>query len=206
MRNLEFVSLSIFLIAFGGSSANGQKKPDQSIAANVRENDRESLWTHRYANCDYGFYVILSKGYVGHGSHSPNPNHGFLIGLPDTSTTDFVSIDDKRFIWVNAEYNAYDLTSLKEVADWQVKISGEGKANFKLVSRSDTKLNGMPAKQVRYEYDSPYGKVIEEQVIAIRAGIFYEIGLRTLADDYKSDDEQFLKMLDNFRWWRIHYC
>ncbi len=183
-----------------------QRKPVQTAKWKSWETDSESQFTGRYANCDYGFYVLLPKGYLAHGNHSPNPNHGFLIGLPNTGITDLVSTDDKRFIWVNAEYNAYDLTSLNEVTDWQVKISGDGKTNFKVLSRGNTKLSGLPARRVRYEYDSSNGRVIEEQVITIRAGIFYEIGLRTLADNYNSDDEQFLKVLDNFRWWRIHYC
>jgi hypothetical protein len=188
------------------SAVEAQQKPVQTAKWKSPETDSESQFTGRYANCDYGFYVLLRKGYLAHGNHSPNPNHGFLIALPDTGITDFVSTDDKRFIWVNAEYNAYDMTSLKEVTDWQVKISGDGKTNFKVLSRGDTKLNGLPAKRVGYEYDGSNGRVIEEQVIAIRAGIFYEIGLRTVADDYKSDEVQFLKILDNFRWWRIHYC
>jgi hypothetical protein len=182
VKNLEFISLSILLFALGGSAANAQNKPDQSIRVDVRENDNESVWTHRYANCDYGFYVILPKGYIGHGNHSPSPNHGFLIGLPDTRITDVVSTDDKRFIWVNAEYNSFDLSSLKEAADWQMKISGEGKKDFRILQREDAKLNGLAAKRIRYQYEDSNGKVIEEQVIALRSGILYEIGLKTKAD------------------------
>src|SRR6266481_6956095 len=209
MKNLEFIGLSIFLLARGGSAANAQNKPDRSIRVDVRENDDESLWTHRYANCDYGFYVILPKGYIGHGDHSPSPNHGFLIGLPDAGRTDVVSIDDKRFIWVNAEYNSFDLSSLKEAADWRTQNSGEGKKEFKVLHREDTKLNGLAAKLIRYQYDQyegSSGTVIEEEVIALRAGILYEIGLRTNASDYKQDDDKFIRVLGNFRWWRIHYC
>jgi hypothetical protein len=68
------------------------------------------------------------------------------------------------------------------------------------------KLNGLAAKRIRYDYEGSNGTVIEEEVIALRAGILYEIGLKTTTDKYESDHEQFLKMLDNFRWWRIHYC
>src|SRR5260370_31072755 len=149
MKNLEFIGLSIFLLALGGSAANAQNKPDRSIRVDVRENDIESLWTHTYANCDYGFYVILPKGYIGHGNHSPSPNHGFLIGLPDAGRTDVVSIGDKRFIWVNAEYNSFDLSSLKEAADWRTQNSGDGKKEVKSLPREDTKHNRFTAQPTR---------------------------------------------------------
>lgn len=206
MKLLPILGLSALMLGMV-LVVKAQRKPAQTVKWKSWETDSESQFTGRYANCDYGFYVLLPKGYLAHGNHSPNPNHGFLIGLPDTGTTDVVSIDEKRFVWVNAEYNAYDLAnSLEEVTGWQLKISGDGKTNFKVTSREDAKLNGRPAKRVRYEYDSSKSKVIEEQIISIRAGIFYEIGLRTSADDFKSDEEHFLKMVDNFRWWRIHYC
>lgn len=51
------------------------------------ETESETLWRGRYANCDYGFYAMLPDGIVGHGSHSPSPNHGFLVALPDTGRT-----------------------------------------------------------------------------------------------------------------------
>ena len=183
-----------------------QQKPVQTAKWKAWETDSESQFSGRYANCDYGFYVLLPKGYLAHGNHSPSPNHGFLIGLPDTGITDVVSIDDRRFVWVNAEYNFFELSSLSEAADWRIKNSGEGKKEFKVLHREDTKLNGLAAKLVRYQYEGSSGSVIEEEVIALRAGILYEIGLRTNVGDYKQDDDQFLKVVGNFRWWRIHYC
>ena len=204
MRKFDAVRLFILVPVIATMSAEAQHKSARSAKADVRENYTESLWTREYANRDYGFYVLLPEGYVGHGSHSPNPNHGFLIGLPDPSTTGSVTLDDKRFVWVIAEYNPSDLNSLNEVADWRIKISGKGKSNFTVLSSSDTKLNGLPAKHLRYEYGSANAKVIQEKVIALRGNILYEIGLTTTADDYKKDEEQFLKMLNNFRRWRIH--
>ena len=183
-----------------------RQKPVQTAGGKSWETDSESQFTGRYANCDYGFYVLLPEGYLAHGNHSPSPNHGFLVGLPDTGKADAVSIDDKRLIWVNAEYNSFDLSSLKEAAAWRTKSSGVGKTGFRVLRREDTKLNGMAAKLIRYQYQGPSGMVIEEEVIALRAGILYEIGLRTSAGDYKQDDDQFVRVIGNFRWWRIHYC
>lgn len=188
------------------SIAGAQQEPVEKAEWKAWETNSESQFTGRYANCDYGFYVLLPRGYLAHGNHSPSPNHGFLIGLPDTGSTSVVSIDDKRFIWVNAEYNSFDLSSLKEAADWRTNSSSKGKKEFKVLRREDAKLNGLAAKLIRYQYQGSSGTVIEEEVIALRAGILYEIGLRTTAGDYKQDDDQFLKVIGNFRWWRIHYC
>jgi hypothetical protein len=205
IRFFRLLRLSVLLLAML-AVAEAQQKPVRTAKWKAWETDSESQFTGRYANCDYGFYVLLPIGYLAHGNHSPSPNHGFLIGLPDTGRTDVVSTDDKRFIWVNAEYNSFDLSSLKEAADWRTQSSGEGKKEFKVLHREDTKLNGLAAKLIRYQYEGSSGTVIEEEVIALRAGILYEIGLRTNASDYKQDDDQFLRVIGNFRWWRIHYC
>jgi len=194
MRLFNACRLSVLPVAMV-LVASAQQKPAQTTKWKSWETDSESQFTGRNANCDYGFYVLLPKGYLAHGNHSPSPNHGFLV-----------STDDKRFIWVNAEYNSFDLSSLKEAADWRTKSSGEGKKEFKVLHQEDMKLNGLAAKRIRYDYEGSNATVIEEEVIALRAGILYEIGLRTTADKYESDHEQFIKMLDNFRWWRIHYC
>jgi hypothetical protein len=205
MKLPHILRLSVLLLTMF-PAVEAQQKQAETARWKSWETDSESQFTGRYANCDYGFYVLLPKRYLAHGNHSPNPNHGFLIGLPDTGMTDVVSIDDKRFIWVNAEYNSLDLSSLKEAAEWRTKISGEGKKEFKVLRREDTKLNGLAAKLIRYQYEGSSGTVIEKEVIALRAGILYEIGLKTSASDYKQDDDQFLKVIENFRWWRIHYC
>jgi|SRR5215472_3472945 len=206
MRSSGLVFIAALLFGISSSAADPQTKLEAHSHVNVIENDEESLWSNRYANCDYGFYVILPKGTIGHGNHSPSPNHGFLIGLPDTSTTKVVSVDNKRLIWVNAEYNSFDLSSLKDAADWRTRLSGEDKKEFKVLRREDTKLNGLAAKGILYQYESPSGTMIEEEIIALRAGILYEIGLRTNAADHKQDNDQFFRVVGNFRWWKIHYC
>jgi hypothetical protein len=134
MRLFNACRLSVLPVAMV-LVASAQQKPAQTTKWKSWETDSESQFTGRYANCDYGFYVLLPKGYLAHGNHSPSPNHGFLIGLPDTGRADVVSTDDKRFIWVNAEYNSFDLSSLKEVADWRTKSSGEGKRSSRSCTR-----------------------------------------------------------------------
>jgi hypothetical protein len=205
MRRLYVLPLVVLLSSMV-LVVEARQKLQQTAPWKSWETDSESQFTGRYANCDYGFYVLLPKGYVAHGNHSPSPNHGFLISLPDTGSTSEVSIDDKRLVWVSAEYNSFDWSSLKEAADWRTKSSARDKKGFKVLHREDTKLNGLAAKRVQYQYEGPEGTVFEEEVVAHRAGILYEIFLRTTVDDCEQDNNQFLKVIRNFRWWRIHYC
>jgi hypothetical protein len=172
----------------------------------AEETDTETLWRERYAHCDYGFYITLPPGFVGHGTHSPNPNHGFLVALPDVGRTHDVSTSAERFIWVNAEYNSFDLTSLTSAGNWASQLMAEEKTGFKETARQRVRLNNRPAIRIEGEYDGPQGRVVEEQIIALRAGILYEVGLTTRANNYIADKKDFEKILLGFHFWRIHYC
>ena len=46
-----------------------------------RETSSETIWTERYGNCDYGYYVTLPAGVLGHNELPPSPNHGFYVDL-----------------------------------------------------------------------------------------------------------------------------
>jgi hypothetical protein len=161
----------------------------------VEENDTESLGTAKHANCDYGFCVSLPQGFVGHGSHSPNPHHGFLVGLPETGCR-----------MVNAEYDSYDLKFLSKAAARETGIAEKGKQDFKVLKQSDAKLNRLPAARLRWQYGATSGIVIEEKVVALRAEIPYELGLRTTYPDYLSDGTRFNRIVEQFRWWEVHNC
>jgi len=185
--------------------ALAQKHAPDTRQQYARETDSETLWTSRFAHCDYGFYVLLPEKFVGHSNLPPNPCHGFSVGLPDTSTTNFVGSDSERFIWVNAEYNSLEWKSLEEAVEGQVGFRKE-KPDFRILGRNKTRLNGRADELVRFEYTNPRGKVVEEQMIALRSGIVYEIGLVSTPISYAADRLQFTKIVDSFRWWKIHYC
>ena len=194
------------LPAFAASSSYAQNKQVPPVQVEVHENEVESIWTRGYANCDYGFYANLPPGYIGHGTHSPNPNHGFLVGLPNPDTTAEVSRRDRRYIWVNAEYNSFELKSLKEAADWQVKISASDKPEFKVGASDLAKLDGLPAICFEFQYKEAERTIAEGHVVALRSGILYPIGLRTTPGAYLADRIQYQKIVNSFRGRRIHYC
>jgi hypothetical protein len=164
-----------------------------------QETETETIWHERYTNCDYGYYVSLSAGAVAHGSHRSSPNHGFLVALPDVGRTGLASIDDSRFIWVVANYNATDHETLSDIAKDEIEMTGEGKQGFSVVRRSSTKLAGLPALEFLLEYDSGGNRILEEQVFALRSGIVYTVGLRTLQASHDSDEKIFSKIRAGFK-------
>jgi hypothetical protein len=197
--------IAAFLPLFSLGTALAQQTKHEPRYA--EETPTETLWRTRYAHCDYGYYVILPSGFVGHGSHSPAPNHGFLVALPDVGRKRDASIEDERFIWVNAEYNSLEFKSLAEAADRLAKSMGKDKKGFRQVAREPVRLDGKPAMRIQVEYLSPRGKVMEEEVLTLRAGILYEIGLRTTDQYYyATDPESYRQVFAGFRFWRIHYC
>jgi hypothetical protein len=163
------------------------------------ETETETIWRGRYTNCDYGYYVLLSSSMIAHGSHSPAPNHGFLVSLPDVGKTSPASNNEQRLLWVNAEYNVSESHSLRRVADYRFKLATRGKAALKVVERKSTTLGGIAAVRFRVEYGSPNSRMIEEQVVALRSGIVYEIGLRTQQAEYNPDSRSFKQVLWGFK-------
>jgi hypothetical protein len=121
--------------------------------------------------------------------------HGVLFGLPDTSTTDVVAFDDERFISVVASSNEFDFKSPKEFADHVLNYLGKGKSGFEIRARQASRLDGEPATRLRVEYDSPDGRVVAEELLSVRLGVLYEIGLRTTAEHYDTDAQNFSKIV-----------
>src|SRR5512138_1105868 len=138
---------------------------------------KETLWRLRYGNCDYGMFMLLPKGVVGHGTLPPAPNHGIAVRLPEVGSTDEVDIGKaNRFVWVNAEYNVSDDSSQKGTVEHYASLHTEGKHGT--VTKQVAKLGVLPATRLKIAYQTANGLVIEEVVFAQRAGIVYEIGLK----------------------------
>jgi hypothetical protein len=162
--------------------------------------DSETLWTGRYSNCQYGFYFLLPTSVVAHAEYPPNPHHGFLVKLPETGTTSEATWDNSdRLVWVNAEYNATEQSSLNGVADYEIDITGEEKEHFKLTERRSTTLQGHSAIEFKAEYDTPKGRAIEEVLVALHSGVVYELGLRTTTERYAEDRQTYGQLITGFR-------
>jgi hypothetical protein len=178
------------------NSQNAQ--PPHRLARHWTETKTETLWTTRYTNCDYGYYVLLDTGVVGHGTHSPNPNHGFLVPLPDVGRTSEASDDEARFVFVDASYDVWEDTSLAGAVTEQEQIMTEIRSQSRIDDRKLAKLSGLRAIRSTVESSSPNGAVVDEAIVAVRSGIVYTIGLHTTQQFRAVDEEQFKKILSGF--------
>jgi hypothetical protein len=178
-------------------------KPSAGLKHNWRESDSETLWTTRYNNCDYGYYVLLDAGVVAHDTLPPSPNHGFLISLSDIGKTTFASYEtEKRYVWVDAHYDSLDDQSLIGAADTLQKTETANSV-LRHNNRVSTKLAGLPAIEDTFEDSTPKGEPIEESIVAVRSGIVYTIGLQTLKAYKAADEKQFRQIRDGFRLLRL---
>ena len=160
MKGLPFKLLVVFAVILSPVPA-GTGFAQSALQRHWRETDSETLWTHRYNNCDYGYYVLLPAAVVGHDTHSPSPAHGFRIPLPDVGTTAYALDRNERFIWADASYNASDAHSLAGVVDEREK--GEAKTRV----RTATKMAGVPAIQIKTESVSGDSIVVEVETVAL---------------------------------------
>jgi hypothetical protein len=164
-----------------------------------QQTPNETIWNMRYSNCDYGFFVALPNQMVAHGVLPPAPNHGFIVSLPDVERTSSAAIEEARFVWVNAEYPQQQIP-LRQFVDDRLQITQQDKRASQLLARNRTKLDGIPAVQLRSQYETTNGPVIEERIIAVRSGrIAYEIGLKTRAHNYVADKAVFERVRSGFR-------
>jgi hypothetical protein len=126
--------------------------------------------------------------------------------LPETGTADGVTIDAKRFISVMAGSNEFAYKSSKGFVDHVLDHLRQEKTGFEVKSRQSSSLDGEPATKLRVEYDDPEGRVVEEELLSLRSGVLYEIGLRTTPEHYDTDDQNFAKVVDGFRFWSNYRC
>lgn len=193
MKRTAIILLCIFE-SIAGAQEHSTKQRHWQVTVS------ETLWVQRYSNCEYGYYVLLSAGLIAHAEHPPSPHHGFLISLPDVGSKAEVSVDtSNRFLWVNAEYNVTEESTLTGISDYQIDLTSRDKQDFKLIERHNASLRSVPATRFKSEYDTPKGRIIEEEVVALRSGIVYELGLRTPAEDYPADHERLEQTLTAFR-------
>jgi hypothetical protein len=207
MKCLSLFCSCTLALLIATAPTRAQQEPRHWVATGkLRLADSESLWTGRFSDCDFKYYVLIPNGFVAHADRPPRRLHGVLFGLPDTSTTDVVTFDDGRFISVMASSNELEFRSLKESADHVLEYLGKGKSGFEIKARESSRLDGEPAARLRVEYDDPDGRVVEEKLLSLRLGVLYEIGLRTATEHYDIDDQNFDKVVAGFRFWRRYVC
>jgi hypothetical protein len=169
------------------------------------DSDSELLWRARYNNCDYGYYVLLDPGVVAHGTHPPNPNHGFLIPLPEVGGTSPATDSEPRFLWVDASYDSWDDSpSLAQAVAGEIRFSEEGERNSKLIESRPAVLAGLKARLFKIAYTrSGDLQAIDEETVALRSDIVYTVGLRTDKAHQAADESQMKRIVAGFRLTRL---
>ena len=198
LRGIKLIGVVIIGIS-SYANAQGHSKTSQ----NWQLTTHETIWTARYDNCEYGYFSLLPEGVVAHAEHPPNPHHGFLINSADLGSKDFMSAyDSNRFVWVNAKYNATDAFTLADISDFEIDVAKADKKNPTLVERHRSKLQSVPATRFRIAYASMEGQMAQEEIVALRSGIIYTLGLRTPVEHYAQDREKMEQALSGFRFYR----
>ncbi len=179
-------------------SVVADSKAQQAHQRYWEETKTETLWRGRYSNEDYGFCVSLGNGVVGHGAHSPAPNHGIYLSLPDVGNVNPAADALDRVVWVDAHYNVSDYRSLGSVTKYELGIASEGKTAFRIVQRKATTLGGLRAIAFAVDYEGSHGRMVEQGVLALRCGIVYTVSVQSFADFMAADQEQFDEIRKGF--------
>ena len=169
-----------------------------AAARHWTETEHETLWSGRYSNCDKGYAVDLPPNVVGHGTHSPAPNHGIVISAAKPQSTSIVSLDDERLIDVYDEYDARELGSPRTWLEEELERS-------KPTNRPDVReirFRGLPAVHVRYQSERQSSRETTDEVIVFRKDptpIFYVLMLRTPIQHYREDRSLYEHVRDGFQ-------
>jgi hypothetical protein len=169
-RKLLVMNQAVVKMMFVSATAIGTVQcgvAQHNAKAHVKSTDSETLWTGQFANCDYGFYVLLPPGVVGHSNLPPNPIHGFAIALPESETLQQVNRAAKGPLG-EREYDTSDAQTLKESISTYISLVADGEHGRTVKETGATRLGTLPATRVKVEYDGPSGKLIEEEIIAVR--------------------------------------
>jgi hypothetical protein len=119
-----------------------------------------------------------------------------------------VTIDAPRFVWVDAHFNMSESTSLKATANFELDLTRTDKPAFRVIQRVETTLDVIRAIEFRVEYGTANSRVIEEELVALRSGIVYDIGLRTSQVHFNHDRQLFETTRSGFKLLRLptHGC
>lgn len=150
------------------------------------------IYRGQYANYEYGYIILIPKGFIGISDPSPQPQHGFRITLSE---------QPKAFIWVDGSYNTLLWKSLDDAVNYRLDSLKKDGTEFEVLKRELTTLESLPAMWVtaRYRSHTSHEIMREDLLIAIRSEkvkdeedeieIVYTVGLRTLEKRYSMDKE-----------------
>jgi hypothetical protein len=161
----------------------------------------ETIWRARYGNCDHGYFVNLPEGVIGHGSHSPSPNHGILISAKDPTRATEVTLEESRLVGVYDSSDAAGLGSPQAYIEQHELKPENASEKITILERRDTKFRGSTAVYVHLRRATDHSTSEVEQLVVYRTtkGIgpsFYVVMLRTTPEFYSRDHALYLQIRD----------
>ncbi len=168
------------------------------------ETPDETIWRERYGNCDRGYFANLPPGVIGHGTHSPSPNHGILISAKNPGITTEVTVEEPRLVEVYDSNDAGELRSPQAyVEEYYLKLESASE-RITILERRDTKFRGSTAVYVHFRKATEHSTSEVEELVVYRApkGIgpsFYVVMLQTTPEFYSRDHRLYLQIRQGLR-------
>jgi hypothetical protein len=153
-----------------------------------------------YQNDTYAYSVTLPPGTTAIGSTAPNPNHGFTVPLHSNAAPKvYESIDS--YLWVDAFYVPADgVDNLFDAVKYNVRTAASGLgASLKIREEGEASLAGVKARHVISDFDAHGTQMVDEELVAIREGFMYTIGLRTTLRQWPADHALFEQIVSGFK-------
>jgi hypothetical protein len=165
------------------------------------ETPDETIWRGRYGNCDHGYFVNLPPGVIGHGTHSPGPNHGILISAQNPGITTDVTLEEPRLVDVYDSTDAGELWSARAYVEQYILKPENASEKITILERRDTKFRGSTAVYVHFRKATKHSASDIEELVVYRVpkGIgptFYVVMLRTTPEFYSRDHALYLQIRD----------
>jgi hypothetical protein len=198
MRITLLLLISIFATAFAAipQGKHWTETPD------------ETVWREKYGNCDHGYFVNLPAGVTGHGSRSPNPNHGILISAKDPGITTQVTLEELRLIDVYDSTDAGELGSARSYVEQYILKPENASEEITILERRDTKFRGSTAIYVHLRSATGHSTAEVEELVVYRTPkgigpLFYVIMLRTTPEFFSRDHALYLQIRDGLNFVRV---
>jgi hypothetical protein len=178
----------LLVLAITNEAARAQRHPPSDY-------DR-MIFHGSYVNPIFGYSVAIPLGLVGEGSAPIAPNHGVTIALGSS---------EKALVYVDAEYNVFDLSSPAQQVKTSLRWLKEDGASDMRTFETREEVCDLPAVRLTVEYTDRAGnKMTRDEVFALMLrkqwpGIVYTIGLETRADQFQHDSEEFSEVLHSFK-------
>jgi len=166
-----------------------------------RETENETVYVGKYSNCDYGYYVTLPDGIIGHRGKAPSSNHGITVNLSNPASDSPFPEPVVRYVQVYNAYNVGEESSLREIVLAQRKAQRELHKDVSMSEPTRRSLDSLPALEFRSSFHEKGVSITERDIIAYRTKgyILYHLQLVTTPENAAQDGTVFDGIMAGFR-------